>query len=1091
MKNRLLKKGLVMLLLAGLLGSETVVPAWGAEEQPDITSDQEIYIEETDLAFESDISENNNQGNREEGGSFAEDRILTDPSDDLTDEAGQEKEAFATDSVVEEAQEAPEVQKLRILDKFNNETVFEVRLEGYKMPVNGSSVVAAVWSDDKGQDDLKFYQMSLVDGAYTMDVNTSEHRSVGNYNVHMYLRQKDGKMIFLDKSVFEVHSVTVGSVQVVNNPDKPSTAKLILSDVACPCGVSAITAAVWGRADQADLFWYTATKQEDGTWTADLDYANHTKYTGNAFNVHIYGLNSIGANAFAGKTTAFLERGKAEVFAVMTEAGLKLSLTNCTEANPTEVRFAVWSNKNGQDDLIWYRTTDIQKGSATITVPHPNETDVYQIHCYAKNTAGNLVFQKKTEYVINEPSAAKVEAVINTPYDGSFKLKIIGIENPYEIKEISVPVWCSPDQSDMKWYKAVKDTDGSWFVDGSIANHKYHAGTYQAHVYIKDYSGKQRFNCNTVFVLNPVKQEVTAEISSDHRSLLMKAKNIQLNEAVSKVQFAVWTDAKGQDDLRWYSAPVQGGLVSVSADLKNHSDNGILHIHAYAVTASGKLVHLNNMQIMQDNYAEAVIQPVAFDQERISGDIYINVLKESIPLSKVEIAAWSAADQSDLHWYNCSRSEGNNWYTAFSPVYHKGNEGMYKLHAYGTLSNGMKVFLGTAVYSVKFDRKPYIISNTDGTVTATYPAASLIQKASVAVWSKEGGQDDLRWYTLTKSGSAYNAVLSIKNHKHNGDYLAHFYIDGKFAGAETFRFPETIGNTQTLMNAPHYGGSDAKFFRDKIFCTSYNGSPAILNKDGSLLKAYPGLDVFWFYCLEAENLILYSNTSNQLCLLKLDNQYNIQWKRTIFTFANRVIDPSIVKTSQGYMITATEIKGKVNNSDPSEENGLYTIHSWTSQDLVFWMENKTIISEKQNLEDVDLYEKDGIVYLVYENEILDKGKSSICVKTSSDFGKTWSQQVELLPADADHEPAVFTSNGDQFILFYSCDRDNPGTSYSGAKAYYAIYDKNLRCIIKDQEIKTGANGVLFYDVKWIDSTHYILYAEDYLYKGSLVLGKAQ
>ncbi|MCQ2501942.1 MAG: hypothetical protein MJ117_11440, partial [Lachnospiraceae bacterium] len=106
MKNRLLKKGLVMLLLAGLLGSETVVPAWGAEEQPGFSSDQETYIEEPDLSSESGISDGSNEGNREDLESVAEDSTLTETSDDLSGEVDQEKEAFATDSVVEEAQEA-------------------------------------------------------------------------------------------------------------------------------------------------------------------------------------------------------------------------------------------------------------------------------------------------------------------------------------------------------------------------------------------------------------------------------------------------------------------------------------------------------------------------------------------------------------------------------------------------------------------------------------------------------------------------------------------------------------------------------------------------------------------------------------------------------------------------------------------------------------------------------------------------------------------------------------------------------------------------------------------------------------------------
>ncbi|MDR1954158.1 MAG: GBS Bsp-like repeat-containing protein, partial [Clostridiales Family XIII bacterium] len=60
---------------------------------------------------------------------------------------------------------------------------------------------------------------------------------------------------------------------------------------------------------------------------------------------------------------------------------------------------------------------------------------------------------------------------------------------PSGVSEVQIPVWSKPDQSDIHWYKATKQVDGSYTANVDIKNHKYNYGTYIAHCYVRGGNG--------------------------------------------------------------------------------------------------------------------------------------------------------------------------------------------------------------------------------------------------------------------------------------------------------------------------------------------------------------------------------------------------------------------------------------------------------------------------------------------------------------------------------------------------------------------------------------------------------------------------
>lgn len=284
-----------------------------------------------------------------------------------------------------------------------------------------------------------------------------------------------------------------------------------------------------------------------------------------------------------------------------------------------------------------------------------------------------------------------------------------------------------------------------------------------------------------------------------------------------------------------------------------------------------------------------------------------------------------------------------------------------------------------------------------------------------------------------------------------------------------------------------FRSGDAKFFGDRIV-TSKDESLCLLDFSGKITNQYTDVPSAWVGVDPEDKLIVVGNWNYEINLIQLDDKLNRIQEYNILRSDNLHIDPAICKIDNAYYVTATEIEGNINNDDPNAENGIYTLHCFRSDNLKDWEPLPDIVSVQANIEDIDLICHEGRLYVCYEKEVLDKGRSEINLRYSDDLGASWSDEVNLLPADCDHEPVRLIPEGDGFRLLYSSDKDHPGKSYAGGQIYYAIFDQEYRLIVKDMKIETNTDeGLLWYDYAEYDDGDYYLFAGDYLDTNDLIL----
>ena len=131
------------------------------------------------------------------------------------------------------------------------------------------------------------------------------------------------------------------------------------------------------------------------------------------------------------------------------------------------VRFAVWS-KSDKSDRVWYEGTKQTDGSYTANgsiAKHSYNAGTYQIYAYAIDTKGESRLQSKTTADLNAKYTASIK---------SYKVTISGLKYPGGFQTVWVPSWSDKKgQDDLKWYQAVKQTNGSYVATLKAGNYKH------------------------------------------------------------------------------------------------------------------------------------------------------------------------------------------------------------------------------------------------------------------------------------------------------------------------------------------------------------------------------------------------------------------------------------------------------------------------------------------------------------------------------------------------------------------------------------------------------------------------------------------
>ena len=356
-----------------------------------------------------------------------------------------------------------------------------------------------IWSDKNGQDDLTWYHADKQsDGSYKVHVDTASHKGdAGTYSVHLYYMLND-KRTYITETKATVPQVTESQVtgKLTISNQTPNGFDVVVTNVSGGGKeVKEVRVPIWSdKNGQDDLTWYHADKQSDGSYKVHVDTASH-KGDADTYSVHLYYMLN-GKRTYITETKATVPESQVTgnlTINNQTSNGFDVVVTNVSGGGKTvqEVRVPIWSDKNGQDDLIWYHADKQSDGSYKVhvdTASHKGDADTYSVHLYYMLN-GKRTYITETKATVNPAVESRLTGKLNIENmtENGFDVVITDVSGAGKaIQEVLVPVWSDKDgQDDLKWPSAIKQADGSYKTHVSISDHKNNHGDYTVHLYYK------------------------------------------------------------------------------------------------------------------------------------------------------------------------------------------------------------------------------------------------------------------------------------------------------------------------------------------------------------------------------------------------------------------------------------------------------------------------------------------------------------------------------------------------------------------------------------------------------------------------------
>ena len=635
----------------------------------------------------------------------------------------------------------------KVQDTTGEEKNFKASAEITNVPDTLNRIQFAVWSDQNGQDDLNWYTGTKSGNVWSTNITVKNYKRYGKYNVHTYAVLNDGTSVFLKAMSFNVTEPTA-KLTVEKQNDSNGTAEVTISNIQSKSGINSVLVPVWSQENQSDLVWYTAQKQSNGSYKITIDMGNHN-YNEGIYRIACYIVDGNEIQTGIASTTCEMKLPNTYLNvkdAAGTEKEFQITLGNASVyGNIRQVQFAVWSVQGGQDDLIWYGAEKKNAGTWTKTVKIKDHRTLgkYNVHAYI-TLANGSVKTKTITFNVSRPTA-KLTVGTQDKEKGTTEVTVSNIQSKSGISAVLIPVWSQGNQSDLVWYTAKKQSDGTYKITIDMGNHNYNEGTYRVACYIVDGNGIQTgITSGSCQMKAPNIYLEAKDAAGTEKEFQISLTNAGVYGNIRQVQFAVWSVQGGQDDLIWYGAEKKNaGTWTKMVKIKDHRTFGTYNVHAYITLANGSVK--TKTTTFNVSRPTGIISVSEYNESGGTFNVTINNIKSASGVEAVMVPVWCASDQSDLVWYQATKINSTTYEATVNIANHKKHTGTYKINVYLETGNGMQVGIGGCTQEIKNTGLYAIMGHSDVTIAQM-----------VAYYKK----NNLTYDQYSGSLSQYNGVLA-------------------------------------------------------------------------------------------------------------------------------------------------------------------------------------------------------------------------------------------------------------------------------------------------------------------------------------------
>ena len=586
---------------------------------------------------------------------------------------------------------------------------FDVVVSEVSAPHGVQEVKLPTWSSERGQDDIIWYTATKqANGTYKLTVNAANHKgSTGEYNVHLYYVQGDGKLVGVGGTTTKVSvAKPEGKLTIANNNPKTGTFDVIVSDVSSLQGVREVLLPTWSNEnDQDDIIWHKAQRQSDGTYKFTVRASEHKNSVGD-YSVHLYYIQNDGKLVGVGGTTTKVSVAKPEGKLTIANNNPKTGTFDVIVSEVSspqgvrEVLLPTWSNDQGQDDIIWHKAQKQSDGTYKFTVrssEHKNSVGDYSVHLYYVQGDGKLVGVGGTTTKV---SVAKPEGKLtianNNPKTGTFDVIVSDVSSLQGVREVLLPTWSNEnDQDDIIWHKAQRQSDGTYKFTVRASEHKNSVGDYSVHLYYIQNDGKMvgvggtTTKVSLASVAKPEGKLTIANNDPKTGTFDVIVSEVSSPQGVREVLLPTWSNEQDQDDIIWHKAQKQSdGTYKFTVRASEHKNSvGDYSVHLYYVQNDGKMVGIGGtttkVSVAAGEKPQGKISIQNKNNETGEFDIVVSGVVAPEGVKTVYLPTWSSQNgQDDIQWYTAERQADGTYRKHVYARDHKNSQGEYNVHLY-------------------------------------------------------------------------------------------------------------------------------------------------------------------------------------------------------------------------------------------------------------------------------------------------------------------------------------------------------------------------------------------------------------------------
>ena len=637
-----------------------------------------------------------------------------------------------------------------------------------------------------------------------------------------------------------------GNISIQNKNNVNGSFDVVISNVSAPYGVSVVSVPVWSEANgQDDIIWYTATQQANGTYKVSVDSSRHKDSVGK-YNVHLYYVRNDGQLVGVGGTTTNVSlikpQGKISIQNRNSETGdFDIVVSGISSPGGLKtVSLPTWSEANGQDDIKWYNAERQADGTYRKRVrisDHNNVQGEYNVHLYYVQNDGRLVGVSGTKTTVSLGKPKGTISIQNRNKEtGDFDIVVSGISSPGGLKEVSLPTWSEANgQDDIKWYNAELQADGTYRKRVRLSDHKNVEGEYNVHLYYVQNDGSLVGVNGTKTTISIEKPKVQGKISIQNRNSETGDFDIVVSDIVSPgglktVSLPTWSEANGQDDIKWYNAERQAdGTYRKRVRLSDHNNvQGEYNVHLYYVQNDGKLVGAGGIKTnVSISKPQGKISIQNRNNETGDFDIVVSGISSPGGVKSVSVPTWSTANgQDDIKWYDAERQADGTYRKRVRLSDHNNVEGEYNVHLYYVQNDGSLVGVSGTKTTISIEKpkaqgKISIQNRNSETgdfdiVVSDIVSPGGLKTVYLPTWSEANGQDDVQWYTADRQADGtYRKHVYARDHNNvQGEYNVHLYYlqnDGKLVGAGGIKTNVSISKPQGKISIQNKNSDTGEF----------------------------------------------------------------------------------------------------------------------------------------------------------------------------------------------------------------------------------------------------------------------------------------